>query len=135
MVNLLVMLRKQLIEMMRQSKDNMIVGNGQQLALPIQDPPLTVCHLALGAMPVATGVITDCLYAARCTDRDMSAQRKGPAQGQGPKRLPDLSYRIILLFKCRSMKMNDIANFICRPQRTYSLSNGLCTCDFSILAT
>lgn len=102
---------------MRQSEDHMIVWNGQQLAFPIDDPSFPVGHLALWAMAVAAGVVTDRLYPTRRAYSYMTSQDLSPTQGQGLEGFPDLCYRIKLLFESRTMKMDNVANFMFRPQR------------------
>lgn len=53
LVNLLIMSGEQLIELMWESKDHMIVRNGQQFAFPIYDPAFTIGCLTFGAVSVA----------------------------------------------------------------------------------
>jgi len=52
----------------------MIVRNGKKFAFPIQYPSFPVGGLALWAMPVAAGVVTDGLLLAVTTFGDMSTE-------------------------------------------------------------
>lgn len=105
----------------------MIVGNGQQFTFPIDDPSFTVGGLALRAVAVAAGVVTDRLHTAGFAYSDMASQSLSPAQGQSPQGFPDLCYGFKVFFKLRTVKMDNIADLMGWPQRVYSLSNGLCT--------
>ena len=96
----------------------MVVGNGQQLAFPIDDPSFTVGRLAFGAMSVTAGIVAYRLYATRLTNSDMTSQSLSPTQRQGPEGFPDLCYGVKLLFKCRAMKMDNIAKLMLRSQCT-----------------
>jgi len=116
-IQFFVMHRQQGIKAGRQGEDNMIVWNGQQFAFPIYDPSFTISSLTFGAVSVSTRIVRDCLYTAALTNSHMSSQSEGSAQGQRPEGFSDLCYRIKLLFKCRTVKTNDIADFILRLQR------------------
>ena len=107
---------QQFIEGMGQSKDNMIVGNRQQFAFPVQDPSFTVGGLALGAMAVAATVITDGLCATVFTDGHMATQGFGPAQCNGLQGLFYLQGDIVLLLKISAMKTDDVGQFKFRLQ-------------------
>ena len=76
-----LVLEHQCGEFMRQGEDNMEVRHRQQLS-GTRGQPLGACvSLALGAVPVAAGVVRDGLMsAADCTDRD---DRPEPACGSG----------------------------------------------------
>ena len=52
------------VQLGRHGEDDVEVLDGQQIALLLLDPPRFVQPLALGAMPIATGVVGDLLVAA-----------------------------------------------------------------------
>ena len=116
-IHFLIKTGQEFIEMMGQSKDNMIVWNGQQFAFPIDDPSFFVDHLAFGTMPVAAGVVTDRFDPTRFTNSHMPTQGKSSAQGQCPECFPDLDRGIKTSFKPSTMKTDDIGYFIGRLQR------------------
>jgi len=51
----------------------MIVGNREKFAFPFQYPSFTIGSLTLGAMPVATRIITNRLVIAITTLGDMTS--------------------------------------------------------------
>jgi hypothetical protein len=51
----LLVLQRQWGELVRQSKDNVDIGNRQQFTLPSPDPPIASAALTLGAMAIAAG--------------------------------------------------------------------------------
>jgi hypothetical protein len=53
----LLVLQRQMGELVRQSKDNVDIGDGQQFILPSQDPLIASAALTLWAMAIATAVI------------------------------------------------------------------------------
>lgn len=55
----------------------MIVGNGQQLAFPIDNPAFAVGRLAFGAMSVTAGIVAYRLYATGFADSDMASKGFG----------------------------------------------------------
>ena len=101
---------------MGQSKDNMIVGNRQQFAFPVQDPSFTVGGLALGAMAVAATIITDGLCATVFTD----GPHGHPGLWSGTVQWPARSFLpqgdIVLLLKISAMKTDDVGQFKFRLQ-------------------
>src|SRR6266851_10239357 len=52
----LLVLQRQWGELVRQSKDNVDIGDGQKFTLPSQDPLVASAALTLGAMATATTV-------------------------------------------------------------------------------
>lgn len=94
----------------------MIVGNRKKFTLPVQYPPFTVSHLALGAMAIAAAIITDRLYATVFTNCHMASQSFGPAQGYSLQGLFYLHGWIVLLLKTGTMKTDNIGYFILRLQ-------------------
>ncbi len=58
----------------------MIVGNWEKLAFPFRYPFLTIGSLTLGAMPIATRIVTDRFDVASATLGNMTAQYFGSAQ-------------------------------------------------------
>jgi hypothetical protein len=55
----LLVLQRQWGELVRQSKDNMDIGDGQKFILPSHDPLVASAALALWAMAIAATVIRD----------------------------------------------------------------------------
>ena len=80
-VDILAVEWQQCVEAVGQSKDNMVVGNGKKFVFPFHGPSLPIGGLALGAMPVAAGVVTDRLFTAVTAFTYMPSQCTGPAQG------------------------------------------------------
>jgi hypothetical protein len=52
----LLVLQRQCGELVRQSKDNMDIGDGQKFILPSHDPLVASATLALGTMAIATTI-------------------------------------------------------------------------------
>jgi hypothetical protein len=57
----------------------MEIGHGQEFGLAVGQPLLGSHGLALGAVPVAAGVVGDAQVGAVLTAFDMTAQRRRPA--------------------------------------------------------
>jgi hypothetical protein len=55
----LLVLQRQWGELVRQSKDNMDIGNRQKFTLPSPDPFVTSAVLTLGTMAIAATVVGD----------------------------------------------------------------------------
>src|SRR5438128_3409772 len=55
----LLVLQRQWGELVRESEDNMDIGDGQKFTLPSDDPLVASATLTLGAMAVAATVIRD----------------------------------------------------------------------------
>ena len=62
-----------------QREDHVVVGHGQQLGLAVGKPFLCCRALALGAMPIAAGVIGDVRVRALLAARDMPAESRRAA--------------------------------------------------------
>jgi len=73
------------VEFVRQRKDHMKVGDAQQFLFSRGEPALTRLGLALGAVPVSTGVIGDGLMTAARTSIHVTAERCGAATVQRPE--------------------------------------------------
>jgi hypothetical protein len=101
---------------MWEGKDHMTVRNWQQLVFPIYDPAFTIGCLTFGAVSVAARVIADRLCATRFTDRNMTSQHVGSTYRQCPEGFLYLDRRVILIFKCGTMKADDVAEFMFGPQ-------------------
>ena len=56
-VDLSCVLKRQATDLLRQGEDHMEIGNRQKLGFALRQPASTGLGLALGAMPVAAGVI------------------------------------------------------------------------------
>jgi hypothetical protein len=73
----------QAVELRRQSEYHVKILYGKYILFPGKDPLVALCGLALGAMPVAAGVVTDAHGCARRTRIHMSAQGSRAAPGKG----------------------------------------------------
>ncbi len=78
-VEQLFILQHECRELMRQSKDEVEVGHGQQLGRARSQPSVASVPLTLGAVPVAAGVIGDGLVSAAGATVAMSAERRRAA--------------------------------------------------------
>jgi hypothetical protein len=67
------------VQFVRQRKDEVVVRHGQQLRAPIGKPVLLGTGLALGAVPVAAGVIHVALRAAGIALAKLASERRGAA--------------------------------------------------------
>ena len=67
----------------RQREDHVVVRHGQQLGLAVGQPFLRRRALALGAMPVAAGVVGDVRVGALLAARDMPAESRRAAALDG----------------------------------------------------
>lgn len=70
------------IELMRQGKNHMKIGNREEFFLPGCDPLLPLCALTLGTMAIPAAVIADTYMTAAGTGIEMSPQCSGSALGQ-----------------------------------------------------
>ena len=100
----------------RQGEDEMVVGHGQEIGLPVREPILRRCALAARAVPVAAGVVGDGRVIAVVTAHDMAAERSRAA---GPDRTHHLELaaaepmaREISL----AMPVQDVRDLQCRPR-------------------
>ena len=69
------------------AEDEMIVADRQQLLLPLGQPLIACARLALGAVPVAAGVIRDGLMSAAHARIAMTTERSGTAASDGIEHL------------------------------------------------
>jgi hypothetical protein len=74
------------VQLMRQREHEMAVRHRQELGAPGGKPALLGERLALGAMPVAAGVVGVALRAAGLALRDVTAKGFGAASGDGAHR-------------------------------------------------
>jgi hypothetical protein len=72
---------------MRQCEDNMEVRHRQQLSGPRSQPLGACVSLALGAVPVAAGVVRDDLMSAATALIAMTAQSRRATAGDGVEHL------------------------------------------------
>jgi hypothetical protein len=70
---------------LRQGEHDVEIGDGQQMRLLGLEPLGRLAALALGTVPVPTGVVGDLLCAAVVTFLDMASQGAGPALDHGPQ--------------------------------------------------
>jgi hypothetical protein len=71
----------------RDREDEMVVGDRQEIGLAVGEPVPGGVALALGAVPVAAGIVGDAGVVAAVTARDMSTEACRPT---GPDRRDDL---------------------------------------------
>ena len=67
----------------RQGEHHVVVRHRQQLGLAVGEPPLRRRALALGAVPIATGIVGDVGVRTLLTARDMPAERRRAAALDG----------------------------------------------------
>src|ERR1700737_1600829 len=84
----LLVLQRQLGELVRQSEDNMNIGDRQKLILTSPDPLVASPALTLGAMAIAAAVKGDGAIAAARALIPMSAECCGTAACDGPEHFP-----------------------------------------------
>jgi hypothetical protein len=82
-VNQWFVLQGQGRQLVGEGKDNMSVGRWEQFGSPCGQPTIARLALALGAVPIATGVIGDGSMAAGGALVQMAAQRDGTASLDG----------------------------------------------------
>jgi hypothetical protein len=75
----------QRVQLLRQSKYDMEIGNLEQFLLSRGEPALTSLCLALRAVPISTGVIGDGLMTAVGTLIDVPSQSRCAAAGDSPQ--------------------------------------------------
>jgi hypothetical protein len=73
------------VQRMRQSKDDMEIGQGKQILLTSCEPALTCLCLTLRAVPVAAGVIRDGLEIASRAGIQMTSESSRAAPGDSPQ--------------------------------------------------
>jgi hypothetical protein len=73
------------IERVRQSKDEVEVGHGEQILLTPRKPALTRLRLTLGTVPVAARVVGNGLEIAPRTGVQMTSESSSAASGDGPQ--------------------------------------------------
>jgi hypothetical protein len=78
-INDLLVLQRQLAELVRQGEDNMDVGDRQEFVLASGDPLVASSALALGAVPVAAAIKGDGAIATARTLIAMAAECRGTA--------------------------------------------------------
>src|SRR6266700_4050671 len=81
----LLVLQRQLGELVRQSEDHVNVGDRQKFVLASRDPLVASAALALGAMAIAAAVKGDGAIATARALVAMSAEGCGTAAGDGPE--------------------------------------------------
>ena len=77
----------QRIQLMRERKHDVKIADIQQLLFSRGEPVLACLRLALGAMPIAAGVIRDGLVSATRTRIEMAAQCRRAAAGDSPQHI------------------------------------------------
>jgi hypothetical protein len=86
-VNHLRMLKRQGIELMRQSEHKVKISAGQKVCLPLLYPLFSFMSLTFWAMPVSATIIADADVAAAITCIYMSAQSRRAAVFEGTQGL------------------------------------------------
>ncbi len=100
----------QRIEPMREGEDDVEVGNGQQQGLLGCEPFGPGAALALGAVAIATGVVTEPFRAAPLTHFDMAAESSRAALRNRPQHPCLLVRDGVRRAKCRAIRPHDVGH-------------------------
>jgi hypothetical protein len=94
----------------RQREDHVVVGHGQQLGLAIGEPLLRRRALALGAMPIAAGVVSNARVRTILAALDMPAESRRAAalDGRHHLQLAEAHMADVGAAPCRSVIAEDI---------------------------
>ena len=105
------------VQRMRQSKDGMEVGHGEQILLTPRKPALTRLCLTLRAVPVAAGVIRDGLEITSRAGVQMASERSCAACGDGPQHAELLVAKpgTVLFSKAVTLGAKDVGHLHGRP--------------------
>ena len=105
------------VQRMRQSKDDMEVGHGEQVLLTPREPALARLGLTLRAVPVAAGVIRDGLETTSRAGTQMTSERSCAASGDGPQHVEVLIAKpgAVLFSEAVTLDAKDVGHFYQRP--------------------
>jgi len=96
----------------RQSKDNMDIGDGQKFILPSHDPLVASATLALGAMAITAAVEGDGAIAAARAQITMPTERRGAAASNRAQHFPvsPMDPTEVVLDEAIALAANDIGH-------------------------
>src|ERR1700746_2318610 len=102
---------------MRESKDDMKVGHGEQVLLAPRQPALTRLGLTLRAVPVAARIIRDGLEIASRAGVKMASERRRSTCGDGPQHAQLLIAKpgTVLFSKAVALNPEDVGHLHGRP--------------------
>jgi hypothetical protein len=108
----LLVLQRQLTELMRQGEDNMDIGDRQEFVLASGDPLIPSSALALGAVPIAATIKGDGAIATARTLVAMAAERRGTATCDGPEHFSvgPMNPATVVLDEAIALSANDIGH-------------------------
>jgi hypothetical protein len=110
------------------SEDNMIMSDRVCLLDAVFNPECLFCGLAFRAMTVATGVVAYMFPPTMITTIFMSAQRRCPAHGQGPKNAELIWVGLMTGDKAIAKPTDNVRNFVfgaAHKASLYKVSKGL----------
>lgn len=108
--------QKEWVKFIRHSKDNMEIGNREQILFTLPDPCFALGVLALGAMTVAAAVVAYADMTAGVAPVYMTAQGGGTATADGMKRSENVPVGFIPLRKLSAKPFNDLCQLKSRSQ-------------------
>ena len=105
------------VQRMRQSKDDMEVGHGEQVLLTPRKPALARLGLTLRAVPVAARIIRDGLEIAPRAGVQMASERSRSTHGDGPQHAQLLVAQpgTVLFSKAVTLDAKDVVHLHGRP--------------------
>ena len=105
------------VQRMRQSKDDMEVGHGEQVLLTPRKPALARLGLTLRAVPVAARIIRNGLEIAPRAGVQMASECSRSTCGDGPQhvQLMIAKPRAVLFSKAVTLDAKDIGHLYGRP--------------------
>jgi hypothetical protein len=105
------------VQRMRQSKDDMEVGHGEQVLLTPRKPALARLGLTLRAVPVAARIIRDGPEIAPRAGVQMASERSRSTCGDGPQRAQLLVAQpgTVLFSKAVTLDAKDVGHLHGRP--------------------
>jgi len=119
-------MQEQAVKLIRHGKYHMKIRHRKQILFSVLDPRFPLRILALGAMTVTAGVITDANVPALIASVNMPSQGSSAATLKGAQRALHKSVGGILFNILFSKSLNDLCQLECRLQSfLYNLSNGL----------
>ncbi len=108
--------QKKWVKFIRHSKDNMEIGNREQILFTLLDPCFALGVLALGAMTVSTAVIAYADMTAGVAPVHMTAQGGGTATADGMQRSENVPVGFMPLRKLSAKPFNDLCQLEGRSQ-------------------
>jgi hypothetical protein len=105
-----------LVELVWQGKDQVKVGYGEQIFLPLDYPSFAVRSLTFRTMAVRTRVIGDTLMSAFVASIDMPTEGSGTAFGNGIEHTLVLSQWMMLLLERITKPSHHLSQFADGPE-------------------